>query len=252
VGQTENEGMQAPKALYEPPYSLLLAELKSRGLSPRPLSVPANNRTVLLRHDVEFDIRAAERLAEIESNHGISSTFLIAIRSPFFNILDESVARAVRRIGNLGHELGLHFIGDLDGPHLLDRIDRDRELASDQLGAGDLDLVSYHAPGSLDRLRTLLPDAYLLLYRDIIRGHQEYVSDSGGTWRDDLTQAAKQPPPRGIQLLTHPHWWRSISATAHERLCELTALISHIGPDPRLEAFTPRLWRGAAAEQWSE
>jgi hypothetical protein len=241
--------MQGANALYQPPYALLLADLKGHGLNPHPLSAPADSQTVLLRHDVEFDVRAAERLAEIESGHGISSTFMIAIRSPFFNILDEGAARAVRRIADLGHELGLHFVGDLDGPHLSDRIDRDRELASDLLGLGDLSLVSYHAPGSLDRLRALLPDAYLLLYRDIMRGDQKYISDSGGAWQDDLSLAAKRPPLKGIQLLTHPYWWRSIPATARERLSELTALTSHIGPDPRLAGFTPGLWRGAMAEQ---
>lgn len=241
-------GMHELNGLYESPYSILLTRLKSRGLALCPLSGAANNRTVLLRHDVEFDVHSAQSLAEIELEQGIKSTFLVAIRSPFFNVLDQAISQAIQCIAKMGHELGLHFIGDLDEPHLPDRIDRDLRLASDLFGTGDLNLVSYHAPGSLHRLQAMLPDSYLGLYRDIMSGDQKYVSDSGGTWQDDLSEATERPLRKGIHLLTHPVWWASIGASPYAKLCGLTALTSHMGPDPRLESFTPGLWRRATEE----
>ena len=43
-------------------------------------------KAVILRHDVDFDIPAAVRMAEIEHSMGISSTYFFLLSSDFYNI----------------------------------------------------------------------------------------------------------------------------------------------------------------------
>lgn len=232
-------------SLYEQPYARLLAGLLDEGFVLRPLSTEPGFGIVQLRHDVEFDVAIAKRMAGAESSLGVQSTYFIAIRSPFFNVLDMTVARMIRDIHELGHEIGLHFIGDLSPVDLARRIDDDIVTARRVLELADISLVSIHTPGDLDRLRTLLADRHFSIYRRVAQHTQQYVSDSGGSWGTSLRSALTKQSAHGVQLLTHPHWWRGFPVSAMERLAELSILTGRVGLDPRLEGFTPSLWRTA-------
>jgi hypothetical protein len=232
--------------LYEQPYPRLLAGLLDEGSMLRPLSSEPNFGVVQLRHDVEFDVAIAKHMAGAESSLGVQSTYFIAIRSPFFNVLDVTVARMIRDIHELGHEIGLHFIGDLRDADLASRIDDDIDTARRLLELADISLVSIHAPGDLDGLRTLLEDRHFSIYRRVAQHTQQYVSDSGGSWGTSLRTALMKQSAHGVQLLTHPHWWRGFpGGSPMERLAELSILAGRVGLDPRLEGFTPSLWRAA-------
>lgn len=45
----------------------------------------ADEKTLLLRHDIDFAPQSAARLAEIESDLGISSTYFIRVHSNGYN-----------------------------------------------------------------------------------------------------------------------------------------------------------------------
>ena len=67
------------------------------------------NRFSLIRHDVEFSPRRALRLAEIDSDLSVSSTFFFQVRNNAYNILSNENIDILNRIKNLGMDIGLHF-----------------------------------------------------------------------------------------------------------------------------------------------
>jgi hypothetical protein len=74
--------------------------------------------TVLLRHDVDLSLDGALRLAELEADAEAPATYFLMTRSVFYNLASEEGERAVARLRELGHRVGLHAVHphlDLDG-----------------------------------------------------------------------------------------------------------------------------------------
>jgi hypothetical protein len=64
---------------------------------------------VLWRHDVDFSMHAARRLARIEADQGVKATYYLLLHSEFYNLLEREVSDCVREIIQLGHDIALHF-----------------------------------------------------------------------------------------------------------------------------------------------
>jgi hypothetical protein len=145
--------------------------------------------TVLLRHDVDLSLDGALRLAELEADAEAPATYFLMTRSVFYNLASEEGERAVARLRELGHRVGLHAVHphlDLDG-----RFDP---------------VVAWHNPdpgymrepvaGALNVMETPWFDP------------AAYRSDSNQHWRsgcphEDLRAGAFP----WLQLLTHPEIW---------------------------------------------
>lgn len=80
-------------------------------------------RGILWRHDIDCSVHRALRLAEIESELGIRSTYFVQTGSMFYNALETEVRRRLHGIVSLGHDIGLHFDAQVyqDGNRLTDR-----------------------------------------------------------------------------------------------------------------------------------
>lgn len=180
------------------------------------------SRHLVLRHDVDFDLAAAVAMAEMEAGQGHRTHYFVLVRTEFYNPFSRSGTDAIRRLHELGHDVGLHFDAaywgsadtDLTGP-----IARECDLLADILGA-PVTAFSFHRPrpGLLDREISVpgrLNMYAVRFFRDI-----GYCSDSRGAWNhghplDHPAVAAG----RALQLLTHPIWWTSdAGATAQDKL----------------------------------
>src|SRR5947208_126656 len=64
---------------------------------------------VLWRHDIDFSMHRALRLAQLEKEAGVISTYFLYPHSLFYNFLSRSVIDLVLKIIELGHDIGLHF-----------------------------------------------------------------------------------------------------------------------------------------------
>lgn len=169
------------------------------------------NKKVLMRHDIDFDVKPAYKLAQLENQIGISSTYFFRVTAKNYNILSKSSIEDIESIKNKGHEIGLHLDHKQIQPH---SNDIGLILNIKKLLERELDVVinsfSIHEPsrtslevdgGTLEKLE-LKHNAYDKKYfKDI-----KYISDSGGRWReghfDDWLDRVDQ-----IQILTHPLWW---------------------------------------------
>jgi len=91
-------------------YLNLLSDLKQNGYKIGTLKdFPDSGPAVILRHDIDFSIPQALKMAKLDSQLGINSTFFVLLTSPFYNALSENNITILKEIIMLGHEIGLHY-----------------------------------------------------------------------------------------------------------------------------------------------
>ncbi len=175
---------------------------------------------LILRHDVDFDLDVARRMAETESREGWQAFYFVLLRSEFYNPLSNSGRHALMRLGELGHEVGLHFdatLHDGDALALVRAAEHECRLLEGLTGR-PVKAFSLHRPRPdlLDN-EIEIPgriNAYGSRYfREI-----GYCSDSRGEWR--YGHPIENPAiveGRALQLLTHPIWWLSEPGTPVEK-----------------------------------
>ena len=65
---------------------------------------------VILRHDIDLSLDAALRMAELEADAGAGATYFLMTGSVFYNLGSEEGERALGRLRELGHRVGLHAV----------------------------------------------------------------------------------------------------------------------------------------------
>ena len=167
--------------------------------------------TVWWRHDVDFSVHAAARLAEIERAEGCHATYFLCLRSPFYNLLEPVVIERVRAILALGHEIGLHFDAAFYG--LRDESALEAPLAFEQSVIANtfgvpIRSFAFHNPDQFtDAWRAESYAGMINVYSDSFRAIG-YVSDSNGYWRYRPLVDVLNDRPHRLQVLTHPAWWQ--------------------------------------------
>ena len=180
-------------------------------------------RFVLWRHDVDMSIHASLKLAEIEADEGVTSTYFLNAHCHYYNLFEPEVRDRVKRIIALGHAIGLHFDHNFHGvnsvPALESALAIERRWLQELYGA-EVDAFSFHDPGPFTQ--TCRADRYAGLincYSERFHAAVGYCSDSNGYWRhrrleDVLTAAADER----LQVLTHPEWWQDTPMSPRQRV----------------------------------
>jgi hypothetical protein len=208
-------------------YRRILTALKGR-FTPR-LFRDAGNlaawscASVLLRHDIDISLLPAVRMAVVEQEIGIRSTYMVMARSRLYDLSRADSAQTLREINAMGHELGVHFDcpdelrneqGDIRA--LESFILEDCHSLEDVLGTA-VDSISFHRPIPWLLGGPLLVCGKVNAYASQLMGW--YLSDSKGNWRagEPLPQVTVQSNPI-LQLLTHPIWWGEEHQSPAQRL----------------------------------
>jgi hypothetical protein len=158
---------------------------------------------LLLRHDVDLSLNAAVQLAELEADAGAVATYLVMTRSEFYNLHSSSGERALERLHELGHRVGLHAVwplADLD-----ERFDP---------------VLAWHNPDPV-YMREPVTGAINVMappWADV------YRSDSNQHWRqgcphEELAAGAFER----LQLLTHPEIWVYEGVTMRQTMLAMLA-----------------------------
>lgn len=181
---------------------------------------------VVWRHDVDCDLAAAVTLAAIEAEEGVSSTYYLWGRSPFYNLFGPEGQLAVHSLLELGHRLGLHVDlrlprdADVSDDQLIDALECDYALAFEAYGDVWQGGFSVHKP----------PTA--ALWRDVTGVEYAYATD----WREHYLSDSRRIPisldvvrdwiekGRHLQVNLHPeHWaypdgdWMAAREARHRR-----------------------------------
>ena len=64
---------------------------------------------LILRHDVDFSLESSLKMAEIESELGVTSTYCVLFSSKHYNLMEREALESLRCIVGLGHEVALHY-----------------------------------------------------------------------------------------------------------------------------------------------
>ena len=171
----------------------------------------AEPRSVLWRHDIDLSVHRALALARIEAEEGVRTTYFLNLHSAFYNALESDVARRVREIVALGHDLGVHFDPTFYTRRAIpleEALAWERRLLESVFGSA-VSSFSLHNPDAAgwrddrDEIAGLVN-----AYGGTLRALFAYCSDSNGYWRfrrlRDVLEAAED---ERLHVLTHPEWW---------------------------------------------
>jgi hypothetical protein len=208
----------------EDSYRAILVTAKDR-YSFEPFGTTAEDPHALWRHDVDFSVHRALRLAEIEAEEGVRATYFLSLHSELYNLLEGAVISRVRAILDLGQWGGLHFdLSFYDGTDseadLAERLSFERGLL-EQLVERPIGAFSFHNPerGAIESFDATEIAGMVNAYGSELRQRYAYISDSNGYWRhrrlpDVLAEGTE---PR-LHVLTHPEWWQAEPMSPRERL----------------------------------
>jgi len=175
-------------------------------------------KDLFLRHDVDLSLEAALTMASLEAEMDVRATYFLMKESAFYNLASPPGERALERLRELGHRVGLHAVwprAEFDD-HF------DRVLAWHN---PDPAYMSAQVNGAVNVMQPpwFSPDAYR--------------SDSNQRWRNGSPREALA---RGefdwLQLLTHPEIWVYPGETMRETMlafldADREARLTHLAHD---------------------
>ena len=144
---------------------------------------------LLLRHDVDLSLDAAVRMAELEASSGAQATYFLMTQSVFYNLASHEGERALERLRELGHRVGLHAVyprAELDG-----RFDP---------------VVAWHNPDP--EFMSAPIEGAINVMEPPWFSRETYRSDSNQHWRSGCPHEELHGGAfPWLQLLTHPEIW---------------------------------------------
>lgn len=176
---------------------------------------------VILRHDIDFSPSRATKVAKIEQDMGIKSTYFILLSTGFYNVFSLDVKKKIYEILNMGHQIGLHFD---EQKYEMSSFNQMKEYVYNEVGILEkaldtkIETVSMHRPsqGILDA--SIEFDGLINSYTSKYFKEMKYLSDSRMCWRENPFSAISSGEHNKIHILTHPFWYASQSETIQTKI----------------------------------
>ena len=155
---------------------------------------------LLLRHDVDLSLDAALRMAEVEAEVAVSSTWFLMTRSVFYNLGSPEGEGAIARLRQLGGRVAHHAVWP--------NIDLDARFEP---------TVAWHNPDP--EFMSAPVEGAVNVMAEPWFDPDHYRSDSNQRWRhgcphEELAEARLE----WLQLLVHPAIWVYEGATMRETM----------------------------------
>jgi hypothetical protein len=173
----------------------------------------AENNSIILRHDLEFSVEIALKMAQIEADLGIKTTYFVQLHSEFYNIFEKKNILQLNEIKKLGHQIGLHFdshfwnISNEDELH--EKLVFDKEILEKYLDT-TIKAFSFHNNNEFTlSCRKETYGGLINVYSDYFRENYDYNADSLGYWRfERLEDLLMQRKYDKLQVLIHDGMWQ--------------------------------------------
>lgn len=182
-----------------------------------------NTKFILLRHDVDYSVHRALKMARIEHKEGVKATYYLLLHSEFYNLFEKEIAELVNEIISLGHEIGLHF-----DSHFYE-IENENQLESklifekniiENLFSIKVNSFCFHITSDFTincnkQVYAGMINAFSLFFQKEIG----YCSDSNGYWRfKRLEDIIISESYSQLQINTHPAWWQDEVMSPKKRI----------------------------------
>ena len=174
------------------------------------------NEFCVIRHDIEFSIDRAVKLAEVEKQLGISTTYTVQLRNNTYNALSEKNIDLVHYIRSLGHCIALHQNPPyMPAEDLKKYVVKDIETLEHYYGF-EVDRYAFHRPKQ-EQLAMYLEipgkiNCYGKKYLHYFQGETPdlnvtYLADSNHQWKYGHPVTIDFNSVSKLQLNTHPFSW---------------------------------------------
>ena len=189
----------------------------------------------ILRHDIEFSVDRALKMARLEIDLGVTSTYTVQLRNNTYNALSQKNIEAIQEIKKLGHHIGLHQNPPLmPDDELIDYIMKDIETLEHYYDF-EVDRFAFHRcgsnPGILEKYVEVPGkiNCYAKEFFHYFDGEKpknlriHYLADSNHQWKyGHPFHIDYWDMPQKMQLLTHPFSW---SENGYDNIVNFTKLI---------------------------
>lgn len=176
---------------------------------------------IVLRHDVEFSLERAYKMAQIEHTGGVFSTYFIQLTNNSYNALSMQNRKLIKELTYMGHKIGLHYHlnGITDPLKTRDGI-RDQIRIMSEMYELPIDRFSIHRPVRdvyynsipIDGIINAYSPEFFTLIEEGTTVKDEnlevkYIADSRHRWNYGYPDINTLHCNRKIQLLIHPDFW---------------------------------------------
>ena len=173
----------------------------------------------IFRHDVEFSVERAYRLAKFEYELDLQSSYFFQITNNNYNILSDINLNKLKKIKDLGHNIGVHvFVGEeTNYRKIVDIVSKDIETLSMHTEV-IIDRFSFHRPNLNKEVLRLnieidgIINAYGREFFTYFNGKEvvpeiKYISDSQHRWNYGNPLDIENKKWDKLQLLLHEYSW---------------------------------------------
>lgn len=182
----------------------------------------------LWRHDIDFSVHRASKMAEIEKEEEVRATYFVMLHSDFYSVMEKGINEKLSNIGRAGHDIGLHFdptfylFDEKEDFHvtLAENLRREKESLENIINR-KVRAFSFHLPGTLNLgdLEDNEIAGMINVYGQSVKRSFRYCSDSNGYWRfERLKDFLSNSDDGKIQILTHPSLWQRRAMAPKERI----------------------------------
>lgn len=194
---------------------------------------------VLWRHDLDFSPQRALKLAQIEKEMGVKSTYFLLAHSRFYNLFERENVEIIKEIRTLGHDLALHFdfaFYDIDSIENLEKAIEPEKIFLEAVFEIEIEAFSFHNPNDWAlNLKEFKLSGLINTYAPFFREGVAYASDSNGHWRNDSIMKRINENHLKLQILTHPVWWTEMLTSPKERVWSAIEGRAQANKDKQLE-----------------
>ena len=166
---------------------------------------------ILWRHDVEYSVNEMNKLAEINTEEGIKTTFFVQLHCIFYNFWDKNNTGIFKNWLKWGHDIGLHFDCGYHNSifnRLEELILKEKAILEDSLET-QIYSFAYHNPNpEILKYHHNYGGLINTYNKDFLNSDIIYVSDSNGRWREKtLRGVLEDNKVKKVQSNLHDTWW---------------------------------------------
>lgn len=162
---------------------------------------------IILRHDVDYEIKPAYDMAITEKSYGIKSTYFLRVTSEQYNVLSHINRIPLKEMSDIGFEIGLHF-----NPLMYEKNWNEwakfESSILESVVEQKIRALSLHNPG-VTGLEHNFP-SFINTYDGFSGYHsRNYFSDSSRDFRGkNPFKFVEKSRKNTIQMVFHPLYWR--------------------------------------------